>query len=66
VKREANRVMSLKTLVAQGRYQVDPHLVAEALVARLFGGPSVGWPLLQSECSKPSSSASESKKHTSD
>jgi hypothetical protein len=61
--REANRMTSIKTLVAQGRYEVDHRLVADAVMARLFGVGGGGG--LQSECSNPASSASASTKHAS-
>lgn len=59
--REAKDMTSIKTQVAQGRYQVDCNLVADALIARWCGG----WLLPHSACSKPSSSPSESKNRTS-
>lgn len=64
MKREANRMTSIKTLVAQGRYEVDYRLVADAVMARLFSvGAGAGW--LQSQCSNPASPTSPSTKHAS-
>lgn len=64
MKREANDMTAIKTMVAQGRYQVDPHLVADALIARLLARAGAGGPPAQSECSNPSSSTSQSMKQT--
>jgi hypothetical protein len=54
---------SIKTLVDQGRYHVDPRLVADAVMARWFGSLAGDW-WPQSECSNPSSSPSQSRNRT--
>ena len=52
---------ALKRLVAEGRYEVDSRLVADALIARVFGGPLAGFAAWsQNECSKPASGPSQS------
>jgi hypothetical protein len=63
VTREAGDMTAIKALVAQGAYQVDFRLVADAVMLRLFGFSRTGG-LAQSECSKPSRSVSESKNFT--
>lgn len=52
------RQMAIKTLVRQGRYEVDAHRVAEAILLRMLD-PARELPRAweaQKECSKPSSS----------
>lgn len=63
MKWEVDEMTSIKTLVAEGRYEVDSRLVAEAVMVRLFGLTRAGG-LSQSQCSKPSSSVSQSKNLT--
>lgn len=66
VKRESATV--IKTRLEQGRYEVDPRRVADAIIARLAGDTWPSWatnwslaqPGLQKECSKPPSSPSAS------
>ena len=57
VKRES--VTVIKTMFEQGRYEVDPQRVADAIIARLLGEGSLppGLAELQKACSKPLSSS---------
>jgi hypothetical protein len=62
VKRDGGLVVPVKTLVKQGRYEVDAHRVAQAIMVRFFGAAAVpGAPSPQNTCSKPKSSPSASR-----
>ena len=57
--RENHDMLTIKQLVQDDRYRVDPYVVADAILRRLRGGmPS------QKECSKPAGSSSASTKQT--
>lgn len=64
---EAMNVSVIKTLVQQGRYEVDSQLVADAIVSRMLGQPGFATRRrgAQNSCSKPDSSSSASRKRTS-
>lgn len=49
--------MVIKTMIEQGKYEVDPRRVADAIIARLLGaaGPIVPAVDLQNLCSNPAS-----------
>ena len=58
----AGKMAGIKEQIEQGRYQIDPRAVADAMIRR-------GWPLLElrprySECSYPDSSMPESPNRT--
>src|SRR5205085_2893579 len=64
---EAMDVTAIKTLVEQGRYEVDSQLVADAIISRMLSGSTFGTRRRapQNSCSKPDSSSSASRKTTS-
>jgi hypothetical protein len=59
--RENHDMLTIKQLVQDDRYRVDPYVVADAIMRRLRGGMPSG---TQKECSKPESSSSASTKQT--
>src|SRR2546421_6941230 len=60
---EAMDVTAIKSLVEQGRYEVDSQLVADAIISRMFGRSEFGSRRRgdQNSCSKPASSPSPSR-----
>ena len=57
------RLSMLRAQIAQGEYRVDPYLVADAILRRVFMGVDEAR-LAQKECSYPSSPPSASSKNT--
>jgi hypothetical protein len=57
--RENREMLTIKQLVQDDRYEIDPYLVADAILRRVRMRQSA-----QNECSKPDSPSSESTKQT--
>jgi hypothetical protein len=63
--RENQHMRTLKELVQDDRYRVDPYVVADAILRRVTMRADMQTPgSAQNECSKPASSASASMKQT--
>ena len=60
--RENHHMLTVKQLVQDDRYRVDPYVVADAILRRLRRGGAPAGP--QKPCSKPESSSSASTKQT--
>ncbi len=61
MKRENQRMLRIKQLVQDDRYEIDPYVVADAILRRVRRGEVGGLPLIpQKLCSKPDSASSES------
>ena len=58
-------MITIKKLVQDDRYRIDPYAVADAILRRVMGPERGGMPFdAQSSCSKPDNSSSASTKQT--